>query len=900
LIPDTTRPDGGSDDLLLRVSPPRVPRHLVARPRLLAADPAFRDVPAILLQAPAGFGKTSLLAQWRLEHLAHGLVVAWVSAQARDTPQRLAQALALAVRRAAGRSTFGHVLLDAAAPSGLEGITIWLAELAQTALDVVLVVDEAERLPAASREALAYLLRNAPPNLRTVIASRPDCNLDIDDLIAYGQCVVVGPAMLRFRLEETLELIHGRFGASVDNDTAARLHALTEGWPLGLQLSLTVLARGTDARADVAGMSALGGQLREQFLAMLLANLDARDREFLTRIAILDHLHPELCRQVAGMDDATERLARLSRDTPVFVAAEQGDWLRMHALARDVLREGFGALPPEVQAGAHARASGWLAERGMLEDAARHALVAGQRERAYELAERSLYESIMTHGRQGVVLEWLAQLPPDELDRRPRLLLAAAWTLATSERHEDAGRLVDRILAQPQHAPDAPLRCECALILSGGAVFADDPDRFAALHDPWAEAPPLRDPLLLQVHANRTAYRTLLEGDPALARLRQQQSPRGDFGRGQGFIGRWGELIIALSYVWEGQVRLVESLLHPAVASAEADLGRRNSFVCMLAALLAAALWERGRPVDAAALLADRLDVLERSGLPEALLLAYRTMARMAVAEGAEHRAVELLGALDAAGSARALPRLRIASLVELVRLHARRFRAQRCRELCQRIDALLADPALPQGRLWRRSVDAMRDLAHGYAAIAAQDWRGALAPLTQASEIVQVVRQGRLEIEILGLRAFALDRCGEKRAAPMLREAIDLAQSYGLVRIFEDAHPDLGAWARQVAGEGDEHAPVAPAVAAPTRPVPAAETPRPPAVRGMVLTPKEREVMELLARSLSNKEIGRAMQVGETTVKWHVKNLLAKLDAGTRKEVVVRARILGLLQPAP
>ena len=921
MIPDSIHQDGGSDDLLLRVSPPRVPRHLVSRPGLLASDPMFRDVPAILIQAPAGFGKTSLLAQWRLEHLSHGRVVAWVSAQARDTPQRLAQALALAVRRAAGRSTFGHVLLDAAAPSGLEGITIWLAELAQTALDVVLVVDEAERLPPASREALAYLLRNAPPNLRTVIASRPDCNLDIDDLIAYGQCLVVGPAMLRFRLEETLELVHDRFGSGVDNDTAARLHALTEGWPLGLQLSLTVMARGADARAEVAAMSrgaaprsnaeatlrdgtpavsALGGQLREQFVAMLLANLEPRDREFLTRIAILDHLHPELCRKVAGMDDATERLARLSRDTPVFVAAEQGDWLRMHALARDVLREGFCALAADAQAAAHARASEWLAERGMLEDAARHALVAGQRERAYELAERSLYESIMTHGRQGVVLEWLAQLSPAELDRRPRLLLAAAWTLATSERHEDAGRLVERILSQPEHAPDAPLRCECALILSGGAVFADDPDRFAALHDPWAEAPPLRDPLLLQVHANRTAYRTLLEGDPALARLRQQQSPRGDFGRGQGFIGRWGELIIALSYVWEGQVRLVESLLLPAVASAEADLGRRNSFVCMLAALLAAALWERGRPVDAAALLADRLDVLERSSLPEALLLAYRTTARMAVAEGAEHRAMELLGALDAVGSARALPRLRIVSLAEQVRLHARRYRAQSCRELCQRIDAMLADPALPQGRLWRRSVDGLRGLAHGYAAIAARDWRGALEPLGQASELMQVVRQGRLKIEILGLCAFALDRCGEKRAAPMLREAMDLAQSYGLVRIFEDAHPDLGAWVRQVAGEVDERAPVAPPVAAAAHPAPAADTPRPPAVRGMVLTPKEREVLELLARSLSNKEIGRAMQVGETTVKWHVKNLLAKLDAGTRKEVVVRARILGLLQPAP
>jgi len=169
--------------------------------------------------------------------LSHGVVVAWLSAQARDNPERLAQGLALAVRQGAGRPTFGHVLLDAVGPGGLEGITIWLAELAQTALDVVLFVDEANRLPPASREALAYLLRNAPPNLRTVVAARPDCHLDIDDLIAYGQCVVVGPAMLRLRLGETLELVHGRFGDRVDNDTAARLHELTEGWPLGVQLA---------------------------------------------------------------------------------------------------------------------------------------------------------------------------------------------------------------------------------------------------------------------------------------------------------------------------------------------------------------------------------------------------------------------------------------------------------------------------------------------------------------------------------------------------------------------------------------------------------------------------------------------------------------------------------------
>src|SRR5205085_12372753 len=122
------------------------------------------------VQAPAGFGKTLLLAQWRREHLAHGAVVAWLQAQPQDDPARLVQALALAVRVGAGRPTFGHALLQAGGPAGVEGVTSWLAEVAQSALNLVLVVDEADRLPEASRQALAYLLRNAPPTLPSIVA----------------------------------------------------------------------------------------------------------------------------------------------------------------------------------------------------------------------------------------------------------------------------------------------------------------------------------------------------------------------------------------------------------------------------------------------------------------------------------------------------------------------------------------------------------------------------------------------------------------------------------------------------------------------------------------------------------------------------------------------------------
>jgi len=883
--------NGAPDDLLLKVTPPRVPRHQLARARLQADHASLRDHPILQVQAPAGFGKTALLAQWRREHLAQGRIVAWLTTQSHDDVARLVQGLALAVRLGAGRPTFGHTLIEGSGAAGLEGVTAWLAEIAQTALDIVLIVDEVDRLPTASREAFAYLLRNAPANLRVAFATRADSQLEIDDLLAYGDALMLGPAALAFRLEETLELVQARFATRVDRDHAARLHELTEGWPLGLQLALTVMAAGADPQAELDAISAQGGALHERFVELLLANLDPHDTDFLVRIAVLDLLHPELCRELVESEDAPERLARLARDTPLFAAAEASDWLRLHALARDELRRRFAQLPADERLAVHARAARALEARGMLDAAARHALEAQRHELAYDLAERSLYHSLMARGRQGAVLEWLARMPAEELDRRPRLLLAAAWSLAISERHDEAGRYIERILAHAKG--DAALQCECALILSGAAVWADDPDRFAALHDPWGQDPPLKDPMLLQVHANRSAFRTLIEGEPALARLRQQQAPRSEHGMAQGYLGRWGDFIVGLAYLWEGQVRLAEQLLRPTLARAEVDLGRRSPFTCMLAALLAAALWERNEAGEAAAVLANRLDVLERAALPESVLLAFRTLGRIAASEGHEHRALELLAAMDAVGVARRLPRLRIASLSDQVRLHARRYRAQSCEGLCAQIDALLAAPEMPTGRLWRRGAAMLAGIAQAYAAVAAQSWRQAAEAFARADALAQELHMGRLHIELLAARAWSLDRCGEK-SLPLLREAADLAAALGLLRVFDDAHPDLGAWAREALvnpATGPAATPAAPAAAA----LPAASS-KLRSTPSLALTPKEREVLELAARNLSNKEIGLAMQVGEETIKWHMKNLFAKLDAGTRKQVVQRARMLGLL----
>jgi LuxR family maltose regulon positive regulatory protein len=190
-----------------------------------------------------------------------------------------------------------------------------------------------------------------------------------------------------------------------------------------------------------------------------------------------------------------------------------------------------------------------------------------------------------------------------------------------------------------------------------------------------------------------------------------------------------------------------------------------------------------------------------------------------------------------------------------------------------------------------------LREVALAYSAIAAQEWRRAAEILARADVMAQGAKLGRLHIELLGLRAWALDRCGEKSLA-LLREAVDLAATYGLLRVPGDAHPALGDWVRGALPEAAGPGPNAAAALAPSRRAqpPSTAVSEARATPSMVLTPKEREVLQLLERNLSNKEIGLAMQVGEETIKWHMKNLFIKLDAGTRKQVVQRARIQGLL----
>ncbi|HKU00839.1 MAG TPA: LuxR C-terminal-related transcriptional regulator [Paraburkholderia sp.] len=883
-------------ELLLKTVAPRVPAHFLARPRLSSTEPALKSRQITVVQAPAGFGKTCLLAQWRRECLMRGTAVAWLSADERDDPRRLLLGLVHAIRAGCARPQFGRTVLEGAMapPRDLDGLTGWLAEIAQLSLDIVLIVDEIERLPAASIEALSYLFHNAPPNLQFIAAARQGLEFAAADLEAYGQGVKVGPEALRFRFDETISLIRSRFGTRVNADDCARVHECTDGWPLGLQLALAAMDRAGDPCRVIDAMSTHSGTLRDHFVTGLMSALSREDSEFLTRISIANAIHPDLCCVLSADPRAAEQLARLVRETPFFTTAENAAWCRLHLLVGDAFRVRLAGLPAAEQAQLHARAANWLMQHGMIEEAARHAHAAGEHQIAYELAERCLHDAV-TQGHLGAVLEWLKLIPQQELERRPRLRLAAAWALALGERHGEAQQQVERILASAD--TDVALQYECALITSAAAFYSDEFDRFIDIFEPWVEAPPQGPAWLLQAHANRLATRAMLHAEPAQARRGLQAIPRGELDKRTGYIARWGDLSIGQSYFVEGKMHQAEQVLRPALESAETDLGRRHPLTCMFAATLAAVVYGADRIDEASTLLANRLDVLEHAGTPDTVIYGYRTAACVAAAQGVAHRALDLLDTLDTIGSERRLPRLCIASLGEQIRMHAGRYRAETCEALVRRMTEIATGHGASQTR-WARSVALPHTLSQAYAAMAARRWREALEVLSHAGELAETMKLGRARIEVIALRAWVIEQT-QGHGRTLLLEAINLAQTFDLMRIIVDAHPELAHWVARVSDEALAAARGTPVLAArhivPTPAPRAMEGPR--ALPSMVFTPKEREILELLARNLSNKEIALALAIGEATVKWHLKNLFRKLDASTRKHVVHRATALGLLE---
>ncbi|MBN9459903.1 MAG: hypothetical protein J0H00_01630 [Burkholderiales bacterium] len=879
----------------LKAMPPHCGRHVLARPRLLAQLREAARQPLLALVARAGYGKTSLLAQLRKELLATGAAVAWLSAEPTDTAAAFVTALVASMRAALGaRLSMPSLDRISGTDVDLQLAGELLVQVHEIAAPVWVLIDDLHNLADEhASEFVHYLVRNAPPNFHLAVSSRTELPFSVVDLQAHGRLADFRTDDLRFDLSDTVAFLRGRFGDGVDIDTCARLHERTEGWPMALQLVAASMDRKGGAESAVSRLSGASGDIARYFAQFVLERLTPETETMLVRSSILKMLRPQLCAALADLADCREALAALEHDTGLVSSVEgDGDVYRLHPLFGEYLRSRAEALARSELQALHGVAARWYAQHDMFEEAAEHAFQAGMQQQAMDWIESCLRQ-LGSQGRVTEVLAWLDRLPAEELERREGIQLTAAWACALCHRPLDAERLAQIILRRPGVTPATALQAN--IVRSAVAIHCDDYERARSCLESCEEP-------LGPLHGNSLSFIAIHSGAPEKARYYQRLADRRRPGRGH-YDAMYGAFAVGLSYLVQGQVGAARRVFAEAMEAAESGAGWRTPAAALQAAGLAAACWELGAEGEARSLLADRLDLIEQTALPDGVLLACLVLARYESQAGREGKALDVLNSLAGIGRARAQPRLVAVSLAEQLRQHAARNRLESCKPLMGGLDALVAEGAGAAHGLEAQLL-LIRETAAARVALLDFDHERARVALDGAARIAQGLGRGRDAITIGILRACCShDPQGE--GLRRLAEAMSLAESFGLVRAVADDWPAAADCLSTLVEPGHPAAsrispafieralalcnPGAPGEA--DRGAQAASRQRP-----AQTTARELEILAALAQGRSNKDIARMLDVEPATVKWHLKNLFAKLNAASRRHAVDRARLLGII----
>ena len=371
----------------------------VPRPRLMARLDEGLARGLVLVCAPAGYGKTVLLADWarRGTH-----PVAWLSLDAGDNdPARFWRHAVTALDRARpGTGDRVAPLLGPPAPSSFQGlVTALINDLAGE--EALLVLDDYHVIGSPQvHESLAFLVEHRPAGMCVVLASRSDPPLPLARLRARGQLAEIRVAELRFTPAEAGELLQHAAAALPDASVAA-LAARTEGWAAGLQLAALSLRGQEDAAAFVAAFTGSHRYVLDYLAEEVLEQQDEQLRAFLLETSVLERLSGPLCDAVTGREGSQALLEEAERAGLFLIPLDQlRGWWRYHHLFADLLRARLQEQQPGRIAQLHRNAAAWYAGCGLADDAIGHAAAAGEMLRAARIIEQH-FDVVLVHSRRG-------------------------------------------------------------------------------------------------------------------------------------------------------------------------------------------------------------------------------------------------------------------------------------------------------------------------------------------------------------------------------------------------------------------------------------------------------------------------------------------------------------------
>lgn len=526
---------GGSRPMLMaKLLVPRLPATTVARPRL---DGRLRVAPHVRLTtvvAPAGWGKTTMLAAWAGSDDRRART-GWLSIdEADDEPVRF-WTYALSALELAAPRVVGEALAALTAP-GMDPVGVALAALLNALTDCqesyALVLDDYHVLRAPEvHQTVEFLLAYLPPALNLVIAARADPPLPLARMRARGELNEIRVAELRCTTKEGVELVTGVTGLrGLVPEATEQLVERAEGWPAGLQLAGLTLREFEKPEVTAAGLRGARAHILDYFAAEVLPGLSDAQRDLLVRCSVLERLNGHLCDAVLGTNDAADVLVQLHRDG-VFISALGDDWYRCHRLFREVLRRELTRQTPEGESLALHRAADWFLDEGRLEEAIELLQAAGDYTAAVEVL-LSGDRWFMERGASASFLRLGEQSASKVND--PRLFVA----LAAAAGETGEGERCRRWLQAAE-----PLVGAASEPLPGWRSLRAEADVM------WAAFPAAGDAQAALTYATRAAA---LEDDPTLVGYVVAREALGGALLG---AGRLPEAIAALRECWQAPAR---------------------------------------------------------------------------------------------------------------------------------------------------------------------------------------------------------------------------------------------------------------------------------------------------------------------------------------------------------
>ena len=913
---------------------PKWSADLVSRPRLINRIYPKRKL--TLVCAPAGFGKTTLLAEWVAAVPTRP--VAWVSLDQSDNdPAVFWTYLITALHKI--QPSLGErslALLQSPQPPPIESVLMTLLnELTAVEADIVLILDDYHAIATqAIHDGIGFLLSHLPHQVHLIIASRADPPLSLARLRSHKELTELRVSDLRFTPDEAAAFLTQVMGLKISAAEVSALEQRTEGWIAGLQLAALSLQGREDAADFVAAFSGDDRYIVDYLLEEVLQRQPDPVRHFLLKTAILERLSSSLCDAITDQTDGQKMLEALEHGNLFIIPLDnKRQWYRYHHLFADVLQARALMEWPEEIPSLHGQASDWYEQNGLFSDAIRHALAAQDFERAAGLIEQA-WPTMRRRQRETTVLSWITSLPDALIRNRPVLSVAYALVLlndgqldAVESRLQDAERCLGADVA-------ADLASDSQGPLAVESVVTDDA-QLQSLPASIANARAYRAQALRDVSSTVTYAQQALELLPedeeyergttaALLGLAYWTSGRPEAGyrsfaeglaifkqMGLPQIAIGGTLILAQMSMAQGRLRRAIDICEQSLQLATEQGGPVLPGTPELYLALSEVRYEQGDLAAASQLLLSGETLRQQASLSGVAYLWWVVQARVKAAEGDFETALDQLHEAERLYAQTPIPVPDVRPTEALrVRWWLRQGRLAEALGWVRDCGLSVADPPsyLHEYEHLTLAKVAITQYRRNGTDGGVRQVIGLLTRLLTAAEAQE--RTASI-IKILVVLALARAAQGDLPAAMVkdrpsaiasLERALILAEPEGHVRIFVEHGTPMEPLLREVMARGITPTYIQQLLAAlETWGCPQAEAPTAagdPAPQPLFdpLSQRELEVLRLLNTELSGPEIARELVVALSTVRTHTKRIYRKLNVTNRRAAVKRATELELI----